>query len=160
MMVLVRVDDCNSIGKAFSNCYYYMYTYKQPRFRQLAPIQTSNRCDAIHYTRIQNQGDSYSDRTELDSHADTTVEGRNCTVMHYTERSCDVAPFSDTYDPMKNIPIIMAATGFISTIWRQYILVFNEDLYINNMNHRLINPNQLQNFDTELQDNPSMPQIQ
>ena len=96
----------------------------------------------------------YSVRTELDSHADTTVAGRNCTVLHYTERSCDVAPFSDTYEPMTNIPIITASTGFTSTTGRQYILVFNEDLYIKDMDHTLINPNQLRHFDTEVQDNP------
>ena len=87
-------------------------------------------------------------------HADTTVAGRNCTVVHYTERSCDVAPFSDTYEPMKNISIITTATGFTSTTGRQYILVFNEALYIKYIDHTLINPNQLRHFDTEVQDNP------
>ena len=87
-------------------------------------------------------------------HADTTVAGRNCTVMHYTESSCDVAPFSDTYGPMTNIPIITAATGFTSTTAKQYILVFNEALYIKDMDHTLINPNQLRHFNTEVQDNP------
>ena len=99
MMVLVCVDDYGSIKEGFSNYYYYIYTYEKPRLRQRAPIQTSNRRDVIHSTRIQDQGDLYSGRTDLDSHVDTTVTGRNCTVMHYTERSCDVAPFSDTYEP-------------------------------------------------------------
>ena len=131
------------LKNAFSNCYYYIYTYEQPRLLRLAPIQMSNRRDVIHSTRIQDQGDSYSGRTELDSHADTTVAGRNCTVMHYIESSCDVAPFSDTYEPMTNIPIITAATGFTSTTGRQYILVFNEALYIKDMDRTLMNPNQL-----------------
>ena len=78
------------LKKYFSNCYYYIYTYEQPRLRQLAPIQTSNRRDVIHSTRIQDQGDSYSGKTELDSHADTTVAGRNCMVMNYTEMSCKI----------------------------------------------------------------------
>ena len=76
----------------------------------------SNCRDVIHSTRVQDQGAVYSGRTELDSHADTIVAGKNYTVMHYTEISCDVAPFSDTYDPMTNIPIITAATGFTSTV--------------------------------------------
>ena len=136
------------LKKAFSNFYYYIYTYEQPRLRQLAPIQTSKCCNVIHSTRIQDQGDLFSSRMELDSHADTTVAGRNCTVMHYTEKSCDVAPFSNTYDPMTNIPIITAATGFTSTTGRQYILFFNESLYIKDMDYTLINPNQLQHFNT------------
>ena len=142
------------LKKAFRNCYYYIYTYEQPRLRRLAPIQTSNCCDAIHYTRIQDQGDSYSGRTELDLHAYTTVAGINCIVMHYIEISCDVATFSDTYKTMTNIPIITAATGFTSTTGRQYILVFNEAFYIKYMDHKLINPNQLRHFDTEVQYNP------
>ena len=104
--------------------------------------------------RVQDQGAVYSGRTELDSHADTIVAGKNYTVMHYTEISCDAAPFSDTYDPMTNIPIITAATGFTSTTGRQYILVSNEYLYIKYMDHTLINPNQLLHFNTEVQDNP------
>ena len=107
------------LKKAFSNCYYYIYKYEQPRLRWLAPIETSNLRDVKHFTRIQYQGDSYSVRMELDSHTDTTVTSRNCTVIHYTERSCDVAPFSDTYEPMTNIPIITAATGFTYKTGRQ-----------------------------------------
>ena len=107
------------LKKAFSNYYYYIYTYKQPRLRRLAPIQTSNRRDVIPSTRTQDQEDSYSGRTDLDLHADTTVAAINCTVMHYTERSCDVATFSDTFEPMTNIPIITAETGFTSTTGRK-----------------------------------------
>ena len=136
------------LKKAFSNCYYYIYMYEQPRLCQLAPIQTSNCRDVVHYTMIQDQGESFSGRTELNSHVDTTVAGTNCMVMHYTERSCDAAHFSDTYEPMTNIPIITAATGFTSTTWRQYMLVFNESLYIKDMDDTLINPNQLRHFDT------------
>ena len=33
-------------------------------------------------------------------------------------------------------------------------MVFNEDLYIKDTDHTLINPNQLRHFDTEVQDNP------
>ena len=126
---------------------------EQPILRQLSPIQTSNSRDVINSTRIQDQGDLYSSRTELNSHADITVAGGNCTVMHYTEISCNITPFYDTYEPMKNITIITAATGFTSTTGRQYILVFNESLYIKGMDHTLINTKQLQHFDTEVQDN-------
>ena len=141
------------LQKAFSNCYYYIYTYEQPILFQLAPIQTSNHRDVTHYTRIQDQGDLYSGKTYLDSHADTTMAGRNCTVMHDEERSCDVAPFSNRYNPMTNISIITAATGFTSTTGRKYILVFNEALYIKDIDHTLIHPRPLRHFDTEVQDN-------
>ena len=88
------------------------------------------------------------------SHADTTVAGRNCTVLHHTERPCDVAPFSDTYEPMKDVDIVSAATGFTSVTGQQYILVFHEALYMPELDHTLINPNQLRQFHTQVQDNP------
>ena len=53
-----------------------------------------------------------------------------------------------------NIPIITAVTGFTSTTGRQYVLVFNEALYIKDEDYVLINPNQLHHVDTEGQDNP------
>ena len=49
---------------------------------------------------------------ELDIHADTNVAGKNCTILKYTDQSCDVAPFSEKYIPMKDIMIVSAATGF------------------------------------------------
>ena len=71
-----------------------------------------------------------------------------------TEILCYVAPFSDTYEPMKDVAIISTAIGFTSTTGRQYIIVFHECLYMPELSHTLINPNQLCNFQTEVQDNP------
>ena len=90
---------------------------------------------------------------ELDSHTDTTVEGKNCAIINYTDRSCDVAPFSEKYTPMKYIPILSAATGSTSANGRNYILVFHEAFCMPNMRHTLINPNQCRHFRAKLQDN-------
>ena len=54
----------------------------------------------------------YEGRVELDTHADTFVAGRNCLLMNYTEKVCDVAPYSDEYEPKKAVPIVQAATGY------------------------------------------------
>ena len=93
-------------------------------------------------------------RSKLDSHADTTVAGKNCVILCYTDRSCDVAPLSDNYTPIKDVPIVSAATGYTSANGWNYILVFNESLYIKEMQHTLINLKQCQNFGAEIQDNP------
>ena len=52
--------------------------------------------------------------SEMDSHADTTAAGNNMVmltnpdeVMHFV----DVAPFSEEYAPMKEIPIATCATA-------------------------------------------------
>jgi hypothetical protein len=74
--------------------------------------------------------------------------------MHYTERSCDVQPYSDDYAPVKNVPIVTAATGYTSANGLNYILIFPEALYLPNLGHSLFNPNQLRYFGTKVQDNP------
>ena len=90
----------------------------------------------------------------MDSHADTTVAGKNCVILCYTDRSCDVAPLSDKYTPMKDVRIVLAATGYTSSNGWNNILMFNEALYIKEMQHILINPNQFRHFWAEIQDNP------
>jgi hypothetical protein len=93
--------------------------------------------------------------TEGGSHADTLVAGKNCVPLHYTERLCDVQPYSDNYEPVKNVPIITAVTGYTSATGMNYILIFPEALYMPSLEHSLFNPNQLQqHFGTNVQDNP------
>jgi hypothetical protein len=96
----------------------------------------------------------FTSTVEVDSHADSFVAGKNCIPMNYTERSCDVQPYSDDYAPVKNVPIVTAATGYTSSTGLNYILVFPEALYLPNLNHSLFNPNQLRHFGTKVQDNP------
>ena len=97
-------------------------------------------------------GETFHGRCELDSHADTTVSGKNCAIIKYTDQSCDVAPLSEKYTPMKDIPIVSAATGFMPENSRNYILVFHEALYMPNMRNTLINPNQCRHFGAKVQD--------
>jgi hypothetical protein len=96
----------------------------------------------------------YTSTVEIDSHADSFVAGKNCIPMHYTEQSCDVQPYSDDYAPVKNVPIVTAATGYTSASGMNYILLFPEALYLPNLAHSLFNPNQLRHFGTIVQDNP------
>ena len=96
----------------------------------------------------------YNGRVELDSHADTFVAGRNCILMHYTERVCDVMPYSDEYESKTSVPIVKAATGFTSLNGMRYILVFNEAIWMPNLQCSLMNPNQLRDYGVKVQDNP------
>ena len=95
-------------------------------------------------------------KCELDSHADTTVAGSNCVILHYTGKECDVTPYRDDYQPVSNIPIVTAATAWqSSTTGQTYILIFNEALWMGeSMDSTLINPNQLRHYGTFVQDNP------
>ena len=96
-------------------------------------------------------------KCKLDSHADTTVAGSNCTVLHFTGKECDVSPYCDDYDAITNVPIVTAATAWQSPSTGQtYILVFNEALWMGDtMDTSLVNPNQLRHFGVHVQDNPS-----
>ena len=99
-------------------------------------------------------GETFHKRCELDSHADTTTAGKKFSIIKYTDQSFYVAPFSEKYTPMKDILIVSEATEFTSENGRNYILVFHEALYMPDMRHTLINPNQCRHFGAKVQDNP------
>ena len=46
----------------------------------------------------------------MDSHADTTVLGSNCVVLAYTGKECEVSPYADEYDAIRNVPVVTGAT--------------------------------------------------
>ena len=93
---------------------------------------------------------------ELDSHADTTVFGKNFLLLAYTGRECDVMPYTDTYESVKGVPIVSAATAWTCMDTGQtYILVVHEGLWMSDtMENSLMNPNQLRAFGCVVQDNP------
>jgi hypothetical protein len=93
---------------------------------------------------------------ELDSHADTVVLGRNCVILSYTGRECDVSPYTDVYDAIKGVPIVSGATAWTSqSTGDTYILVFNEALWMGDtMDHSLLNPNQMRHYGIQVNDNP------
>ena len=58
------------------------------------------------------------------------------------------------YDLMKDFDSFLSDTGFISVTGLQRNLVFYEALFIPELDHTLINPNQLRQFYMQVQDNP------
>ena len=61
---------------------------------------------------------------------------------------------TDECDPKKGMPVVHAATGYTYVCGRNYILIFNEALWMPELRNSLINSNQLRNFKVEVQDNP------
>ena len=96
----------------------------------------------------------FDGRVEMDSHADTFVAGRNCILMHYTERVCDVMPYSEEYEAKSDIPIVQVATGYTAANGQRFVLIINEALWMPDLENSLMNPNQLRHFGVEVQDNP------
>ena len=70
-------------------------------------------------------------RVELDSHADTTVLGLNCMVLAYTDKECEVSPYADEYDAIRNVPVVTGATVWTnSQDGAPILLIFNEALWM------------------------------
>ena len=120
---------------------------------RISVVKVNSRTIAKNFI-IPKRDEFYKGRVEIDSHADTFLAGRNCTVLFFSERICDVMPYSDTYQPIVDIPIVQAATGYTAPDGSQYILVFNEAIYMPDMDHSLLNPNQLRHFGVDVEDNP------
>ena len=95
----------------------------------------------------------YDGRVELDTHADTFVAGRNCLVMHFTERVCDVMPYSEEYEAKKEVPIVQVATGYMAANGERTKLIINEALWIPELENSLMNPNQLRHYGIDVLDN-------
>ena len=98
-------------------------------------------------------------RIELDSHADTIVLGANCVVLSHTGQTCEVMPYSNTYNAITDVPVVTRATLWTSPHdGDEYILIFNEALWMGDtLQHTLVNPNQLEAYGTTIQDNPFSP---
>ena len=93
---------------------------------------------------------------ELDLHANPTVLGRNCIVLQYTGRECDVSPYTDEYEAIKSVPIVQRATAWTDQeSGRTFILILNESLWMaDQLENSLVNQNQLRYFGTIVEDNP------
>ena len=99
---------------------------EQPK-RILSDITTSERriSQTQRVVNTNKEDTPFHGRRKLDIHVDNTVASKKCVIFRYTDRSCDVALFSDKYTPMKDVPILLAATEYTSSNGRNYILVFN-----------------------------------
>ena len=122
---------------------------------KISKVITHNRvCKQIDVKASNDETNIYVDQTEMDSHADTIVAGRNTLLLSFTDRVCEVSPYSDEYESIKDVPIVSAATGYTSTNGENYILVLNEALWMPSLDHLLLNPNQQRHYGLEVQDNP------
>ncbi len=131
--------------------------------RRIAPLATTVRRKVSGFNagkrKISAQGRAsavvYS-QMELDSHADTIVCGANCIIMHFTGKECDVSPYTDTYEAIKSVPIVQAATAYDNPeTGETSILILNEAIWMGDkMDHTLVNPNQLRAYGLTVQDNP------
>ena len=79
-------------------------------YRSLSRIVSSVRRPAVARAKKAPTSLPTEGRIELDSHADTTVLGANCIILSHTGQSCEVMPYSDTYDAITDVPVVTGAT--------------------------------------------------
>ena len=94
-------------------------------------------------------------RCELDTRADTICAGQNFRMLSPTGQTCDVQGFHDNFDSIKDVPIGTVATVFRDEHGARHALIIHEALYFgNDMDHSLINPNQIRHFGIPVSDDP------
>ena len=94
-------------------------------------------------------------RSELDSHADTCVAGATWKVMEYTGVVCNVYPYSDSYKPLKQVPVVEAVTAYDHPTGETFILVLAQALYLGDRQEpSLLCPNQMRSYGIVVDDVP------
>ena len=157
--VFVRYDKLVILVKNLfksKNYFYLVQTTKKCSYiSQISAYKTRNRRVCSLSVGTDDSHPQVMGNIELDTHADTIVAGANCCVLNYTVRICDVSPYSEEYKPVSGVPIVRAATVWQSQYTGQeYLLIFNEALWMPSLPNTLVNPNQLRAFGTVVQDNP------
>ena len=79
-----------------------------PHSRRLSRILSSIRRPAASNTRRKPSSLPPEGCIELDSHVDTIILGANCIILSHTGQSCEVMPYSDTYDAITYIQSLLA----------------------------------------------------
>ena len=75
-------------------------------------------------------------RSELDSHANMMVVGKNAFIFESTGRTCEAKPFSEDLGIIKNIPIVDAAVAYDCPYTHEcYILLLRNALYLPSLEH-------------------------
>ena len=92
----------------------------------------------------------------MDTQADTCCVGANCKLVSFYDYVCEVSPFLDLYQPVKEIPVAhVSAVWMEPTTFRKYFTVGDQFLwFVKIMNHSLINANQVRAFNTSVNANP------
>ena len=97
-------------------------------------------------------------RTELDSHANMVVLGRNCFVFDGIHgKTCDVEPFDPALGTAKKIPVVDAAISYDCPYLHQtFILILRNSLYIPTLKHNLVPPFILREAGLTVNDTPKI----
>ena len=96
-------------------------------------------------------------RTDLDSHANMCVVGRNAIVVHTSGRHADVKAFSPDINTLQQVPIVDAAVVYDCPYSLcSYVLVMRNALHVPSMLHNLVPPFIMREAGLEVNDTPKI----
>ena len=99
--------------------------------------------------------DGYETRTELDSHADACVIGRNALVVQDFNRPVDVTGYDPGLGTKRNLRTITGALAYDDpTSGNTVVLIIHQAIHISTMQHNLLTPMQLRMNDIRVRDIP------
>jgi hypothetical protein len=119
-------------------------------------LSRTRRVGTLFDGRPSTSSTNKSNRSELDSHADTCCAGINTVPFAYSEETVSVSPFIDDYSPLKNVKIASVVTAYDDPITGDTLfLVIHEALYFGaKLPQTLLNPNQLRSHGNRVHDVP------
>ena len=95
-------------------------------------------------------------RTELDSHANMAVLGKDCFVFEQTGRFCDVSAFSPSIETT-SLPIVDAVIVYdCPYTLTLYLLMIRNALYVKDMSNNLLPPFLLREAQIEVNECPKI----
>ena len=85
----------------------------QANHRHISTLVTGCRRISSSARKVQTNAITYG-KCEMDSHANTIVAGRNCVVLNYVGKECDVHAFSDSHDAIQKNSLAPVGTAWQS----------------------------------------------
>ena len=96
-------------------------------------------------------------RTELDSHANMAIIGRNAYILNDSGRTAQVSPFTQDYEALSEVPIVDAAILYeCPHTNKAHILIVRNALSVPAMEHNLIPPFIMQEAGIRVNDTPKI----
>ena len=94
--------------------------------------------------KISNFNSSYVQHstTELDSHKNTALVGKDCYIFdHVNERTCDIEPFDPSVGKKSKVTIVDTAIIYgCPYTHKSYLLVIKNALDVSTLTHNLLSP--------------------
>ena len=94
--------------------------------------------------------------SEIDNHADIICFGKNFRPIYFTSQVCSVSPFLDSYESRNDVPICTGITAVDLLDGSTVLLEAGQGSYFgDDLDHSLINPNQLRAHGIPVCDDPT-----